>query len=77
MLASNQEPSDASLSRHSAPPAYVVGRDAEGHWLAIETHGIAGGIFRTEAAAIRFAQDETFRSPGAVLSTTDLLALRI
>ena len=77
MLTSQHEQSGALSSPPAAAPAYVVGRDAEGRWLAVETHGVAGGIFRTEADAIRFAQDETFRSPGAVLSTTELLALRI
>ena len=77
MLALQQDPSDASLSCRAPTPAFVVGQDAEGHWLAVEIRGTVGGIFRTEAAAIRFARDETFHYPGAVLSTTERLALRI
>lgn len=58
-------------------PAYLVGRDAEGHWLAVETHGLAGGIFRTEAAAAHFAAFETGHRAGAVARAERLLTLRL
>jgi hypothetical protein len=57
------------------PPAYLVGQDDAGHWLAVETHGLGGGIFASEAAAIRFARDETDRRPGAVAASPGRLTL--
>jgi hypothetical protein len=69
------EPDPAALQ----PPApdYLVGRDGEGHWLAVETHGLGGGLFRSEAAAIRFAAFETGRRPGAVQRALEPLILRL
>ena len=37
---------------------FVVGRDPEGHWLAVETHGLGGGIFSSRDAAIHYAAFE-------------------
>ena len=48
------------------PPHYLVGPDAVGHWLAVETHGSGGGIFVTRDAALRYARGETGRREGAV-----------
>lgn len=48
------------------PPSFVVGRDARGNWLAVETHGLGGGLFVTRDAALHYARDETGRRPGAV-----------
>ncbi|GJE41629.1 hypothetical protein [Methylobacterium soli] len=31
---------------------FIVGRDPQGHWVAVETHGLAGGIFRSCKDAI-------------------------
>lgn len=45
---------------------YVVGPDAQGFWLAVETHGRGGGIFVDADSALHFAQSETARRPGAV-----------
>ena len=47
-------------------PHYLVGPDAAGHWLAVETHGSGGGFFVTRDAALHFARGETHRRPGAV-----------
>lgn len=55
----------------------MVGQDAQGHWLAVETHGFGGGIFRSEAAALRYARDGTHDGPGAVLVTAERLNLRL
>jgi len=45
------------------PPAadsahFVVGRDPDARWIVIETHGLCGGLFRDEAAALRYAEEE-------------------
>lgn len=37
--------------------AFLVGQDGEGHWLAVETHGLGGGIFATRDGAVRYARD--------------------
>jgi hypothetical protein len=58
-------------------PDYLVGRDDEGHWLAIETRGLGGGMFRSAEAAIRYAGFETDHRPGAVLVSTEPLVLRL
>lgn len=46
--------------------AYLVGQDGEGHWLAVEIHGLGGGIFASRDEAFRYARDESHRLPGAV-----------
>ena len=55
-----------SASRPDAPPAFLVGQDGDGHWLAVETHGLGGGIFRSRDTAVQYARDESHRLPGAV-----------
>ncbi|WP_158811039.1 hypothetical protein [Beijerinckia sp. L45] len=45
---------------------FLVGQDAQGHWLAVETHGLGGGIFITRDAALHYALSETGKRPGAV-----------
>lgn len=56
---------------------FLVGQDREGHWLAVERHGLAGGIFATREAALRYATDESRRRPGAVRLTRRAIAFRI
>ena len=46
--------------------AYLVGQDGEGHWLAVEVHGLGGGIFTSRGDALRYARDESRHQPGAV-----------
>lgn len=46
--------------------AFLVGRDGDGHWLAVETHGLGGGIFKDLEKATRYARDESHGQPGAV-----------
>lgn len=58
-------------------PTFIVGRDAEGHWVALEEHGLAGGIFRTRHAAAHVAALETGRRPGAVRLTREPVSLRL
>lgn len=51
------------------PAAFLVGRDPEGHWVALETHGSGGGLFLSREAAAEYAEFETGHRPGAVLFT--------
>jgi hypothetical protein len=66
----------ASLSRQyrsSIPLRFVIGQDNEGHWLALETHGIAGGLFKTHDAAWRYAlKQANYRSDAIEVVTTPL-----
>ncbi len=57
--------------------AFVVGRDGEGHWLAVETHGLGGGLFTNRDAALRYARFETEGREGAVRLVAEPIALRL
>ncbi|CAM5208921.1 hypothetical protein ARD30_19180 [Bosea thiooxidans] len=57
------------------PLRFLVGRDSEGHWLAVETHGRGGGIFADRGAALRYAVFETGHRPRAVRMTAKTLRL--
>ncbi|WP_091715136.1 RAG2 PHD domain containing protein [Methylobacterium phyllostachyos] len=48
------------------PLSYLVGQDGQGHWVAVETGGRAGGIFRSRQDAIRYACLETGCRPDDV-----------
>ncbi|WP_245504392.1 hypothetical protein [Lichenihabitans psoromatis] len=75
-------PDDIQQPSHSNPmplrldPTFVVGMDRNGSWLAIETHGLGGGIFLDRDAATHYAEFETGHRPGSVLVSTDLVQLR-
>ena len=58
-------------------PSFVVGRDQEGHWLAVETHGRGGGLFASRLAAERFAAFETAHRAGAIRLATDPIQLKL
>lgn len=67
---------------HAEAPApdaerFVVGQDPKGHWVAIEIHGRAGGLFRSREAAVDYAEDETDHRPDAVLLSGECIELRI
>lgn len=66
----------ASASR-KVPPTYRVGRDAEGHWVAVEAGGRAGGLFRTRADALHFASIENGCRPDAVAVAAGPIRFRI
>ena len=57
--------------------AFLVGQDGAGHWLAVETHGLGGGIFTTRDAALHYALRETGRRPDAVILASATLLLTI
>ncbi|MCJ2048833.1 RAG2 PHD domain containing protein [Methylobacterium sp. J-070] len=62
----------------AAPPlSYLVGQDGEGHWVALEAGGRAGGIFRTRRDAIRYACDESGCRPDDVRLTADPIPFRL
>jgi hypothetical protein len=59
------------------PALFIVGQDPEGHWVASEIHGRAGGLFRSCKAAVAYAEGETGRRPDAVLLSRECIALRL
>jgi hypothetical protein len=39
--------------------SFIIGRDRAGQWIVVERHGLYGGIFNSELAAVRFAKFES------------------
>lgn len=56
---------------------FIVGQDPAGHWVAVEIHGRAGGLFRSREAAVGYAEGETGHRPDAVLLSGDRIELRL
>jgi hypothetical protein len=57
--------------------SFRVGRNREGLWVAVETSGMAGGIFTSRDAALHYAAFETDRRPGAVRFVAEPLELKV
>lgn len=68
---SPSEPPQPGLSH------FIVGRDGTGQWIALESRGLAGGLFRSQEAALRYATFETDHRQGAVRVVAEPLALRL
>jgi len=45
---------------------FTICRDRHGHWLAVESHGLLGGVFVSRKAAERFALEEAGDDPERV-----------
>ncbi|MEI5667685.1 hypothetical protein WBO78_25785 [Bosea sp. CCNWLW174] len=56
-------------------PHFKIGRDREGHWIAVETHGRGGGYFRSRDDALHYARAEA--GADAVSFSARPLALRL
>lgn len=50
----------------SPPHSFVVGQDSQGRWVAVEIHGLGGGLFRSRRDAVHYAAGETPCRPEAV-----------
>jgi hypothetical protein len=61
--------------RQGSGSGFVIGRDSRGRWTALAAGGLAGGVFRSKDAAIRYAQAEAGRASGAVRFTASPLDL--
>ncbi|CAN7715296.1 hypothetical protein [Bosea sp. LjRoot237] len=59
----------------AARPHFKIGRDREGHWIAVETHGRGGGYFRSRDDALHYARAEA--GADAVMFSSRRLALRL
>ncbi len=63
----------AANFRDSPAPRFVVGQDAQGHWVAMDADGREGGLFSSREAALKYVAGETGRSrPTAVFSAKPL-----
>jgi hypothetical protein len=60
-----------------AAPHFAIGRDREGFWIAVETHGRGGGYFRSRNDALHYARFAAGRDPGAVSFVDGPLELRL
>ncbi len=50
----------------SLPREFTICRDRHGRWLAVEGHGLLGGVFTTRKDALRFALREADGDAGRV-----------
>jgi hypothetical protein len=71
-----QQPPSLPNAHTPLDPSFVVGKDRNGSWLAIETHGLGGGIFLDRDAATHYAEFETGHRPGSVYVSSDVIQLR-
>jgi hypothetical protein len=74
MLASTNNNNGVGNNNSAEPPltparSFLVGQDRAGHWIAVEPHGLAGGIFISRKAALDYAAFESDHRPGAVMMT--------
>ena len=54
---------------------FIIGQDTTGQWLALETHRLGGGVFKSRQSAIHFVELETGRRAGAYELSSAPLAL--
>jgi hypothetical protein len=47
---------ERSAQEGADPLGFAIGRDEAGQWIVVERHGLYGGIFGSEVAALRFAK---------------------
>jgi hypothetical protein len=67
----------AHVDGREALSSYVVGQNRSGNWVALEVHGLAGGIFVSRDAALHYAEFETDYRPGAVRVASRALDLKV
>jgi hypothetical protein len=60
----SQDEADGELPKE--PPNLIIGLDTRNQWVVIETHGLCGGIFISQAAALRYARQESRGHPDSV-----------
>ncbi|MHC2020056.1 hypothetical protein [Methylobacterium sp. SD274] len=70
-------PAAALASKAAEPPStrFIVGQDPQGNWVAMEVHGLGGGLFRTRHDALHYATDLTGHRPDAVVMSADQIEL--
>ena len=56
---------------------FMVGRDKRGRWIVQDQHGLVGGLFVNEAAALHFAGEECNHNPTDICRAPDGVVLDI
>jgi hypothetical protein len=57
------------------PPVFMIGQDHHGNWVVQDQKGIAGGLFVTRDAALRYVRSENGYRPRAVVMVSGRLEL--
>jgi len=70
------QPLDPSVLNASIP-AFFIGRDRDGFWLARDTEGRIGGLFLLESSALAFARRHAWPSPCATVFSSEVLELDV
>jgi hypothetical protein len=59
------------------PPVFMIGQDRCGNWVVQDQKGIAGGLFVTRDAALRYVRSETGYQARAVVMISVNLELDV
>jgi hypothetical protein len=70
------QPLDADILNASIP-AFFIGRDKDGFWLARDSKGRAGGLFLLESSALAFARRHAWPSGCATVFSFEVLELDV
>ena len=70
------QPLDADVLNASIP-AFYIGRDKDGFWLARDTRGRVGGIFLFESSALAFARRHAWPSGCATIHPSERFELDV
>lgn len=57
--------------------SFTIGQDAHGWWVAVESHGMAGGLFRNRADALHYADREIRNGSGRIQFATGPVAFTV
>ncbi|MGB9116637.1 hypothetical protein [Bradyrhizobium sp.] len=70
------QPLDPSVV-NAAIPAFFIGRDMEGFWLARDVKGKTGGVFLFESSALSFARRNSWPSGCATIFPSERFELDV
>ena len=70
------QPLDAGILNASIP-AFFIGRDSDGFWLARDVKGHVGGLFLLESSALAFARRHAWPLPCATVLSSEVLELDV
>jgi hypothetical protein len=70
------QPLDACVLNASVP-AFFIGRDKDGFWLARDTKGRVGGIFLLESSALAFARKHSAPCGCAIIRPSERFELDV
>jgi hypothetical protein len=57
------------------PPVFMIGQNRRGNWVVQDQKRMAGGLFATRDAALRYVRSETGYQPRAVVMVSGNLEL--